>query len=474
MTLSGIAGQGVFFIVFAILARILDKADFGLAAYAAVFSGFFGVFLRLGYGDALIQLKNMEPAHVATAYWTSAVAGVVLGLGCALAAYPIGLVLAKPELIPIVQWMSLSCVFIGIRTIPTALLSRELRFGSLGGATLFANALGGALGVVMAMNDWGVWSLVAQRLAIEGILSLAVSCAARYAPTLEFEMARLRELTSFSNHVFKTNLLQYADEYIDQFLVGWWMGDVKLGGYSVARRLIRMLTTVTLGSFRPVAFSAFARLQHDRNRAAEAVYKSTGVVVLLAYPVFFGVAAFAGDLIELLFTDKWSNVAPICQAFCGLALYSSSMAAYYGACMGMGHPEYVTRQRTIAVLVSFGLFFLLAPYGLVAVATGYAVKAYVQHPYQMWLFRKATGISFKRFYGTLLAPAVSSTVAVALAVVVVGQLPPAASLLTRLLVASIVLTSLHVTFVCWLMPDRARAIMALIRRPMSAPGQVLK
>ena len=56
-------------VIFAILAHLLTKTDFGLVALAIVFVNFAQLFVDQGLGDALIQRASVTRSQIDTAFW---------------------------------------------------------------------------------------------------------------------------------------------------------------------------------------------------------------------------------------------------------------------------------------------------------------------------------------------------------------------------------------------------------------------
>jgi len=406
-------GQIIFFLVFFILARLLDPKDFGLVAYAAVFSSFFSVFLQLGYKDAIVQIKDLDQQHLSTVFWASAAIGLLLTALCIAAAFPIGWITDQPKLTPIIQALSFSCLLGGFNTVHSAILLRDMRFKEIANRTLVSNTLGGITGVALACTGLGVWALVAQRLVVEVMLLIMTWIAARYHPKCHFSFRHLKQLTRFSNRVFGINLVNYADQYVDQLLIGIYLSQTQLGYYSVGRRLSLTLSITLLDTFRSVSFPMFSRIQDDPEKVKRAVYEGTSIVTYFTYPIFLGLAVLAPEAIAVAFGSRWASVAPLLWAFCLLGFYSTSMIMFIGVCKGTGHPSYILIQRIVSVTLNIVAFTLVVQYGIFWVAVAITIRAYLTSPLQLWFMHKAAGIGYGDFLRTLMAPAAVTSVSIA-------------------------------------------------------------
>ena len=68
--LQGTGTQIISFVVFLVLARLLDPENFGLVAMATVALAFFRIFKEFGFAAAIVQRENLENGHIDTAFWT--------------------------------------------------------------------------------------------------------------------------------------------------------------------------------------------------------------------------------------------------------------------------------------------------------------------------------------------------------------------------------------------------------------------
>ena len=115
-------------LVFIVLARLLTPSDFGLVAMAGVFVALGDTLVAQGFGTAITQREELEPAHESTAFWANMMAGVALG-GLLFAAAPsIAGLYGQQELTSVVRWLSLALPLRGAVAVPVGLLQRRFEF----------------------------------------------------------------------------------------------------------------------------------------------------------------------------------------------------------------------------------------------------------------------------------------------------------------------------------------------------------
>ncbi|MEN6304341.1 MAG: oligosaccharide flippase family protein, partial [Armatimonadia bacterium] len=76
--LSQIMATGLHMVASIILARLLMPKDFGILGMATMVTGLAGIFRDLGLGQALVQRKDLDRDHLASAYWGTLVMGGLL------------------------------------------------------------------------------------------------------------------------------------------------------------------------------------------------------------------------------------------------------------------------------------------------------------------------------------------------------------------------------------------------------------
>ena len=194
-----------------VLAGVLGPRDFGMIAMALIYISFLQMFLDQGFLAALIQRKNLEPAHLNTVFWMDQVLSVAL---VALSLLLCGWWAAKnhtPELAKIISVLSICILFEGLTGVQVAILKREMNFRSLSIRSNISTLLGGAAGIGMALSGFRVWALVGQQIVRDVIALFLLWKLSSWRPRLEFSWSRLTSLMSFSMANFMAQLATFLE-----------------------------------------------------------------------------------------------------------------------------------------------------------------------------------------------------------------------------------------------------------------------
>ncbi len=150
------------------LARILSPKDFGLLALAGVCVGFLDLFSDYGFGSAAIQKRNLQEKDIRTAFSFSCVVGISLFLLTFFLSKPLSVLLNEPQVGPIIRVLSVSFLLGPLTGIQNVLLQKQMQFYELAIVRIIGAASYVIVSLTMALNGFGVWSLVFGLLSNQG------------------------------------------------------------------------------------------------------------------------------------------------------------------------------------------------------------------------------------------------------------------------------------------------------------------
>jgi O-antigen/teichoic acid export membrane protein len=407
-TVDAVGSRLITTIVFIVLTRLLQPADFGLLALSLVFVSFARLVVDQGFGAAIVQRGELAKAHLDTAFWTSVVSGLFLAALLCLLATPVASALGTPELAPVLQALSAVVVLGAPSSTAVAVLRRGFEFRNLAFRKLLSASVGGVAGVVAAMAGMQVWSLVVQALVQAITATITLWTVTPYRPGLQVSRAHFSDLFTFSNKFIGIGILNFASRRFDDLLIGAVLGPTALGLYSVAYRLLTILQEVLTLTIEHVAFSAFSRLQSDLPRLRRAYQISLRTSVAITAPAYLATALLAPELIVTFFGTPWEPAIPVMQvlAFAGFA--QALVAPNVTLLLSVGRAKSVLFLTTATAVVNVLGFAIAVQFGILAVAIAFMVRAYVLAPLFIWPVNKILGISFAAWIRPLIPPVSSA------------------------------------------------------------------
>lgn len=457
------SARAVSFVIFAILSRLLDPEAFGLVALATLFITFVQPFQDQGFGDAIVQRADLDEGHLDTAFWTNLMIGTALTLlGMAASRYFAEL-FHEPQLVVIIQWLSLSFVLASLSGVQAAILRRRLAFKELALREILAIIISGIVGVVLAFLGYGVWSLVVQDLAYLLIGAVVLWTVSSWRPGLRFSKKHLMELSSFGLNIVGMNILNFLNTHTDDFLIGYFLGPTLLGFYTIAYKLFGTMKDLLTSVTNAVAFPTFSRLQDNPEKMRQAFYQALYYTGLIAFPIFIGMSIVAPELIPALLGPQWTLSIPVLQILTFLGILHSIFYFHDSLIIALGKPAWRLGMTFLNALSNVIAFAIAVRWGIVAVAAAYVIRGYLLSPTEIWMVHRLARVNVKTYFHQLLGPLLGS---LGMTVTIFGMKYLVASRMgLQLQVVIYVLTGglTYLTLVQLLAPSLRREVWALIR-----------
>jgi O-antigen/teichoic acid export membrane protein len=403
------------FLVMIALARLVAPEAFGLVAYATVFIAFAQIFVDQGFSDAIVQFPQLDPEHLDTAFWISTLFGGLLSIISIFAAHAIASFFREPQLVPVIQWLAPIFFLSAMSSVQQAILRRKLAFKSLTVRSLTANVVSGAIAVIMALRGYGVWSLVAKLLVSAFVNMLMLWQVSDWRPGFRLSIKRFRELFVFGINILGGNFVDFLSVHSDDFLIGYFLGPIALGYYTLAYNLLIVTTDLLISVPNAVAFPLLSSLQADASSVKRAFSQVILLQSVVAYPIFVGIAALSSELIIQLYGLPWIASIPVLRLLMLIGVVRSAMYIYSSVFRAAGKPSWRFWLYLLTAILNVIGFVLVVHLGIVAVAASYVLVSYLLMPLYFFMIRKLIGVSI-RFHLNLYGPAVVSSLVMALIV----------------------------------------------------------
>lgn len=354
----------------AIMARLLSPAAFGVVALANVVLRFGGYFAQMGMEQAIIQKQELTRHDVRAAFTASVLLGIVFG-GLLILLAPLSIyIFHEPDVVPVAQVLALSLLLTGMSATALSLLRRGMQFRTLAivEVSSYVAAYGG-VGVMMALNGYGVWSLVAASVAQGLLVGLLAYLVTRHSVLPLLSWRHYEPLWNYGSRISLISFLEFIGSALDTLIIGRVLGTALLGVYNRAWMLVSLPMYMLTTSVSKVIFPAFSQVQADQARMRKVYLSSVTLVASLILPTAAGMMMAAPELVYSLLGPKWGDSIPLLRVMgftSGLMLITM-----FGGIVSDARAR--LREKTIIILqyllVLPGLFWLLHGWGLM----GYAV-----------------------------------------------------------------------------------------------------
>jgi PST family polysaccharide transporter len=396
--------SGIQFVITIILARLLFPKDFGTIGMALIFINLVSELNSLGFSAALVQRKDLTEDHLSTAFWSNLMVGILL-YGVVAGSSPfVAAFFGNPQVQPIMMAISLSMIISPIGMVHSTLLTRKLDFGRNGLFQIGGTFIEGTVSIWMALNGFGVWSLVWGALVSSTLTSISKWFIVDWRPSLRFRVTCFKDLFSFGIYTTGLNLINSGALNVDYFFVGKIMGAGPLGVYTVAFNLATLSCRKITMLVGKVAFPAFSRIQDDDAMMRRMYLKSVSYVSLIAFPVTAGLFVVAPDLIQVVYTSKWGAALLPLKILCVVGLLKSVEVSVFAVYQAKGRADLDFKFQCVYLAVlALGVWLGIGK-GIIGVATAVAIVEILFTIMRQYVVNKLIGLRFSSFWSSL-APA---------------------------------------------------------------------
>jgi O-antigen/teichoic acid export membrane protein len=379
------------------LGRLLTPADFGLMGAAAVVIALSQIVSQVGVGPAIIQRREVSPAHIRVAVTLSGMLGLLLGVGVWLGAPAIAAFYRIPAVEPVLRGVAFLFPLDGLNTVAKSLIVRQLRFRLYVVLDLASYVLGYAvIGVLLAWNGYGVWSLVIANLSQVGVRMVAMFVATRHPIRPSFDLRAAQDLLSFGFGHSLAQIGTVLSEQGDNLVVGRWLGPTALGVYGRAYTLMVMPASAFGRIVNRVLFPVMAQVQDERARLGSAYERALAVVALVSLPIAAYLWVVAPEFIPVILGPAWSAVVLPFRLF-SISLLFRMSSKISDACTKAAGAVYsrALRQGAFAAMVLLGAI-IGQHWGVGGVAVAVSVAMGINFLNMAALGRSVTSLSWWR------------------------------------------------------------------------------
>lgn len=396
--------QGIQFVVFFVLARLLGPQAFGLIALAQIFLRLIQSLTKQGFTQVLIQRDHLDKDHLDTAFWSNIGITSSLTVLCILFAQQVSVWFDEPLLSQIIPWLSINFILVALNDVQRALLMREFDYKTIATRTFIAAPVSGIIGILMAFWGFGVWSLVGKTLSENAITVILLWRVSNWRPSFSFSIACFKELFDFQINIVGLSVLGTVNSQIDKFLIGYYIDSTTLGYYVVANKVAGLVAGLIGGATQKIALPMFSRLKTNLSQLQEIFCKITQVISFIAFPVFFGIVVLAAEIIFVAFGPEWAVAVPLMQilAFSGL---QNSVYSFLGELItALGKPAWNFRISFVSVLLRTVGFLIAVQWGIVAIAVVQVLIGYISTPIRLLCINRLTALSFNKYLRSHVSP----------------------------------------------------------------------
>lgn len=339
--------------LFLVLAKFLDPTSIGVFVTAFSLVQIGQLIVRYGLSTAIVANQSLSEDALNAAF-----SSIILLSGfCTLLLISISVVAGMyghGAFSLCLFALSFSLLFDGVSVVPDGLIRRSLRFRDLAIRSAIISVLSIAVVLTMAMNGYGLWSIVAFTLINSALISVAAMLLCGWRPTGIGTLAALKELAFPSYHYTVQHIAQGAFWPLAQLIVSASLGLPAAGVFGVALRVYTLVGALIFEPLRQIALPILVRsLSRD---AMNIAFRSlTYVMGLLACFSYLAIVPLSGHLSDVFSADFDSSISIVLVGM----LLSGPLACLYNFFYQYLSAASYSKEAMVASLIQFVVGILI-------------------------------------------------------------------------------------------------------------------
>jgi O-antigen/teichoic acid export membrane protein len=383
----------------AVLTHFLSPYDFGLMAMAMVIIGIVQAFNDMGISNAIIQRRDTTRDRLSSLFWLELGAGLALFV-MTLAITPVTVSFYKePALVPVMLWISTIFLVTPPGQLYLVLLQRDLKFRDLAIIEIVATLISTVAMFVAAFAGQGVMALVIGQIVYYGARSLQLVAAGlpHWRPHLHFHFSDLGGYIGFGLYQMGERTVTYLAINTIKLIIGRYLGADILGRYYVAYQIIvypvLRINTVIMS----VSFPIMAKFQESDELLRQGYLHMTRLISFTMVPALVVVFIAAPVFVPLLMGPGWSDVTPLVQILCVVALFKVLGSTTVPTYLSRGRADLGFVWNFIVAAVNAVVFYLLAGYGIIVLTLSFAAISMLQFIVMQTITGRMIGLKWSAY-----------------------------------------------------------------------------
>ena len=401
-TMERVFANGIYFIFTVILARLLSPDDYGVITMPVIFLALAQVLVDSGSANALIRKPDLNEKDLSTAFYFNVLVGIVCYSVLFVASPLIAAFFKTPILSQLLKVTALVVFLNSLGIVQQAIMTKRMDFKSQAIITVISTLIGGLIGVWMAYNDYGVWSLVFQQVSSAFLRTILLWILGKWHPLWICSKESFRYLWTFGNKVIVIGFLDTLFNNIYSFFIGKMYKAKDLGNYSRAQQFVDLPINNVNSIICRVTLPLLSEIQDDNSRLNHIYSRLIEMVSLLVFPLMFGLAALATPLIYTLLGKEWAGCVIMFQILCIARIWTPINAININLLQVKGCTDLFLRLEVVKKIIHVIILVVTIFSGIYIMLLGYAIVIFLAFLVNTYYTNRIIGIGVKEQFKAVL------------------------------------------------------------------------
>lgn len=309
-TISTVVIAVVAIVKISVLARFLDKSDFGLMAVITFVITFMELFNDFGVSIGILHKQEISKKEYHSLYWVNLGISVLLFGVLAIISPFIAQFYNMPRLKELLWLIGFNLVISGIGRQFKTIEQKELNFNYIALVDMVGALFSLLVAIYLAMNGYGVLSLVYSLMIQFAFVNLCyfVRGLKKYGLSFHCKLSETIPFLKIGMYQVGGQVANYFNRDLDVLLIGKLFTPDVLGGYSLAKQLVfrpfQLVNPIVLRVASPV----LARFQHDLVEMKRRYLSMLNMISSVNIVIYVLLIVFAPLAVHILYGKEFDSI----------------------------------------------------------------------------------------------------------------------------------------------------------------------
>lgn len=360
------------------IARLIGPESFGLIGMLTIFMLLAESAVNNGFTQALIQRsQQLTEADASTIFYVNFGWGVaVYALLYFIAPY-IADFYSEPVLVEISRVLFVVILINALSVVARAKLTINIDFKSQAIVSTISTFCSSIVGIYLALEGYGYWSLVWLLIVKSSISALGVWFFCRWLPKFTFSVESFKSLFKFGSNLMLAGFVATFVNNLYVALVGRYFNAAQVGYFTQATTLSNNLSQLISSTLQGVTYPIMTSVKEDNQRLVNIYTQLISITMLVSLPMLIGFAAVAEDFVKLTLGKDWLPVIPVLVALCFARTITPISAINLNILNAVGRSDLFLKVDLSKLPMTLVALFIAMPYGIEGLAWAMVCTSFI-------------------------------------------------------------------------------------------------
>jgi len=356
--------------------------------------------MDMGLTSAILHKQKISNDEYASLYWINIIFSFILFALITSLSPLISNFYEEPDLIELIPLMAISIMLSALGRQFKTIEQKHLNFKYIAITDIIGAVLGLGVGVVTAVQGYGVYALVYAALTqyaisntiyfINGVKDRGMIFHFKYQETKPFLRIGIYQVGG--------QVVNYFNRDLDILIIGKFFSPELLGSYSLAKQLVMRPRQIINPIVIRVASPTLAKVQGDIFRLKKDFLKLINIISTINIPIYIGIIILAPWVVEVFYGRGFEGIITLVRILSVYLMIRSIMSPVGSLVVATGRTDLDFYLNIITLLVTPIFVLIGAQYGLFEAALGLTLSMIILFiPGWRFLIFKLTNASLSEY-----------------------------------------------------------------------------